>query len=119
PFVGPGSFQALFNKMINDGVTIISNSWAYCEDQTSLADVQGIDAIFQNAAMANVSIFNGAGDTGSTCLDGTANTVGVPADAPHATAVGGSSLTRGLGGTYGSETYWDGHAGVPPTGAGG
>ena len=45
PFTGAGSFQALFNRMIDDGVTIISNSWAYCEDQTTLADVESIDSI--------------------------------------------------------------------------
>ena len=44
PFSGANvSFQALFNAMINGGVNIISNSWSYCEDQTTLADVQSID----------------------------------------------------------------------------
>ncbi|HLK10841.1 MAG TPA: protease pro-enzyme activation domain-containing protein [Candidatus Binatia bacterium] len=119
PFSGPGSFQALFNAAISGGATVISNSWAYCEDQTSLADVQGIDAIFQNAAMSNVSIFNGAGDTGSTCLDGSPNTVAVPADAPHATAVGGSLVTAGQGNPYVHESWWDGSAATPPTGQGG
>ena len=46
-------------------LTIISNSWAYCEDQTTLADVQSIDSIFQSAAVSNISIFNGAGDSGA------------------------------------------------------
>src|SRR5262249_5604626 len=54
PFTGPGSFQAVLNQMINDGVSIISNSWAYCEDQTTAADVQSIDAILQHAAMSNI-----------------------------------------------------------------
>src|SRR5262249_15454207 len=48
PFTGAGnSFQPVLNKMINDGMTIISNSWSYCEDQTNQADVNSIDAIFQ------------------------------------------------------------------------
>jgi hypothetical protein len=120
PFSGAGSsFQALFNAAINGGATIISNSWAYCEDQTSLADVQGIDAIFQNAAMSNISIFNGAGDTGSTCLDGSPNTIAVPSDAPHATSVGGSSVRSGPGSPYASEAWWDGTGATPPTGQGG
>src|SRR5262249_8569369 len=88
-------------------------------DQTSLADVQGIDAIFQNAAMSNISIFNGAGDTGSTCLDGSPNTIAVPADAPHGTAVGGSTVRSGPGSPYASETSWDGSGATPPTGQGG
>ena len=38
------SFQAMFNAMLNDPAgppTVIANSWAYCEDQTTLADVSG------------------------------------------------------------------------------
>ena len=70
PFAGGASFEAMFNAMIENKVTVISNSWAYCEDQTTLADVQGIDTVFQNAAAAGISIFNGTGDNGSTCLDG-------------------------------------------------
>lgn len=106
PFTGAGSFQALFNRMIDDGVTVISNSWAYCEDQTTLADVQGIDAILAGAAAAGVSVFNASGDTGSTCLDGSPNTITVPAGAPHGTAVGGTSALAGPGGTYASATWW-------------
>ena len=120
PFTGSGaSFQSLFNAAISGGSTIISNSWAYCEDETTLADVQSIDLIFQNAAAGGISIFNGSGDSGSTCLDGAANTVSVPADSPNATAVGGSSLALGPGATYGSETWWDGTTDTPPTGQGG
>ncbi len=120
PFSGAGSsFQAVLNKMINDNVTIISNSWAYCEDQTTAANVDSIDTIFQNAAAAGISVFNGAGDTGSTCLDGSANTVAVPSDSPNATAVGGTSLIPGSAGTYQSETWWNGANAVPPTGTGG
>jgi hypothetical protein len=120
PFTGAHtSFQALFNAMINDGVDVISNSWAYCEDQTTLADVQSIDAILSSAAAAGISVFNGSGDTGSTCLDGAANTVAVPASSPSATAVGGTSLTTKPGPTYGTETWWNGVSGTPPTGQGG
>src|SRR5712691_3300454 len=120
PFAGAGtSFQALFNAMINGGVTVISNSWAYCEDQTTLADIQSIDSILQSAAAAGISVFNGSGDTGSTCLDGVANTVAVPADSPNATAVGGTSETLGPGFTYEGEAWWDGTKTTPPTGQGG
>ncbi|MGA6974416.1 MAG: Ig-like domain-containing protein, partial [Candidatus Binatus sp.] len=119
PFNGTGSFQALFNQMVDDKVTVISNSWAYCENQTTLADVQSIDSIFQSAEAAGITIFNGSGDNGSTCLDGAANTVSVPADSPNATAVGGSSLITGKGFTYQSETWWNGTSDTPPTGQGG
>ena len=119
PFNGRGSFQSVFNQMIDDNVTVISNSWAYCEDQTSSADVNSIDSIFKTAEAAGITIFNGSGDNGSTCLDGTANTVSVPADSPNATAVGGSSATSGPGNTYLSETWWNGTNDAPPTGQGG
>jgi subtilase family serine protease len=119
PFTGRGSFQAVFNAMIGDGDNIISNSWAYCEDQTTLADVQSLDTIFANAAAAGITVLNGSGDHGSTCLDGSPNTVHVPADSPHATAVGGTSPTFNLLGTYGGETWWDGTNNTPPTGQGG
>lgn len=113
------SFQTMFNAMINDGDTVISNSCSECEDQMTLADVQGIDTVLQSATAAGISVFNGAGDSGSTCLDGTPNTVGVPADSPNATAVGGSSPVLGPGLTYGSETWWNGLEHMPPTGQGG
>jgi len=113
------SFQAMFNAMVDDGVDIISNSWAYCEDQTSLADVQSIDAILQTAAAAGISVFNGSGDSGSTCLDGAANTIAVPSDSPHATAVGGSTLSVAPGDIWAGETWWNGSADTPQTGQGG
>jgi hypothetical protein len=120
PFTGPGaSFQELFNAMIDDGVNVISNSWAYCEDQTTQADVSSIDAILATAAASGISVFNGSGDSGSTCLDGSPNTVAVPADSPHATAVGGTSLKVGPGYTYQTETWWNGTSHTPPTGEGG
>jgi hypothetical protein len=120
PFAGRNvSFQGLFNRAINDGMDVISNSWTYCEDQTTLADVQSIDSILQNAAAAGISVFNASGDTGSTCLSGAPNTVGVPAGSPNATAVGGTSLLDAPGGAYAGETWWDGSASVPRTGQGG
>lgn len=119
PFSGNMSFQTLFSRMIDDGVTVISNSWAYCEDQTTLADVESIDAILATAAAAGISVFNASGDTGSTCLDGSANTAAVPASSPHATAVGGTSITTGDGFVYAGEHWWDGSASVPVTGQGG
>jgi hypothetical protein len=122
PFNGQAaSYTAIFNAMINDGVTVISNSWASCEDQVSLAEAQAIDSVLQAAAASGISVFNGAGDEGSTCLDGSANTVSVPADSPNATAVGGTSWPSGQGPgyTYLSETWWDGSSVTPPTGQGG
>jgi kumamolisin len=118
-FHGQGSFQTVFNAMINGGVNIISNSWAYCEDQTTLADVSSIETLLQTAAGSGITVLSGSGDSGSTCLDGNANTVAVPASAPHITSVGGTTSLPGIEGTYGSETWWDGSAHTPPSGQSG
>ncbi len=106
PFAGAGSFQSLFNRMISDGVTVISNSWGYCENQTTQADVQGLDSVLAGAAAAGITAFSSSGDTGSTCLNGSPNTILVPADSPHITAIGGTTVTIAPGGTYGGETWW-------------
>jgi len=120
PFTGAGtSFQALFSAMIDDGVDIISNSWAYCESDTSRADVESIESILQTAAAAGISVFSASGDLGSTCLNGRPDTVHVPSSAPSLTAVGGSRLEFGPGFTYGNESWWDGIGNVPPSGQGG
>jgi hypothetical protein len=113
------SFGTMFSAMIDDGDTVISNSWSECEDQMSLSEVQSIDSVLQSAAAGGISVFNGSGDSGTTCLDGSPNTIGVPADSPNATAVGGTSPAPGPGLTYGSETWWNGVAHTPPTGQGG
>jgi hypothetical protein len=105
------SWQAVFNAMLQGGVTVISNSWSSCENEHPLADVQSIDSVLQTAAAAGISVFNASGDTGSTCLNGSPNTAGVPASSPSATAVGGTSLTSGAGWVYGSETWWQGKGG--------
>jgi kumamolisin len=119
PFTGIGAgFQTMFNRMISDGMNIISNSWYYCENHTTLADVQSIDSILATAAASGITIFNATGDSGSTC-DGSPNTVAVPASSPNATAVGGTTLRVGPAGTYVGETWWDGSQNTPPSGQGG
>lgn len=120
PFSGAGSFQTLLNAAIGGDADVISNSWAYCENQTTLADVQSIESVVQSAAVAGISVLSASGDTGSTCLNGAANTIVVPAGAPTVTAVGGSSLTLSPGSLYGSETWWGaGSSSGQPSGQGG
>lgn len=119
PYNGAGSFQPVINQMINDNVSIIANTWSYCEDQTTAADADSIDSLFQTAATAGISVFNATGDSGSSCSDGSANMISVPADSPNATAVGGTSFIHGRGTQYGSETWWNGASAIPPSGQGG
>ena len=54
------------------------NSWSRCEDETPLSDAQAINSVLSQAAASGITVVNGTGDTGSTCADGSANTVGVP-----------------------------------------
>jgi hypothetical protein len=120
PFDGTtAGYVAMFNQMINDKVTVISNSWASCEDQVSQAEAQAIDTVLQSAAAAGVSVFNGTGDSGAACLDGANSVIAVPADSPNATAVGGSTLTLGTGYVYSGETWWNGSAAIPASGQAG
>jgi pro-kumamolisin-like protein/Big-like domain-containing protein/subtilase family protein len=105
------SWQTVFNAMLDHGLTVISNSWSSCENEFSLADVQSIDTILQTASASGISVFNASGDTGSTCLNGVPDTVGVPASSPNATAVGGTSLRSSPGYVYDSETWWQGKGG--------
>jgi hypothetical protein len=120
PFDGTtAGYVALFNQMINDKVTVISNSWASCEDQVSQAEAQAIDTVLQTAAASGISVFNGTGDSGPVCLDGAKSVIAVPADSPNATAVGGSTLTLGTGYVYSGETWWNGSAATPASGQAG
>ncbi len=57
------SFQAMFSAMVDGGVDIISNSWAYCEDQTSLADVQSYRFDPANRSRGPASAFSAAAAT--------------------------------------------------------
>jgi hypothetical protein len=107
-------FQAILNKMINDGVNVISNSFTYCEDQTPPADPQSVDQVLANAAAAGISAFSASGDHGSACSDGTANTIAVPTDSPNVTAVGATSLIVGPGSQYDGEAWLDESTATPP-----
>ncbi|MGI8549987.1 MAG: protease pro-enzyme activation domain-containing protein, partial [Dehalococcoidia bacterium] len=109
---GITSFQSLFNAMIGDGDTVISNSWAYCENVTTVADAQSIDSIPAGAAASGISVFTASGDTGSACRDGSANgapgVVDVPADSPHGTATGGTKLQVDPStSAYQREAWWN------------
>src|SRR5262249_54927078 len=102
-------FQAMFNRMLGDGVTAISNSWGSCEPENTLAAVRGIDLVLQAASAAGVASFHASGDTGSPCQAASVypNATDGPADAPTGSAVGGTTLQVGTGNAYQSESYWN------------
>lgn len=103
--------------MINDHDTVISNSWLYCEDQTNAADVESIDSILAQATGSGISVINASGDTGNAC--DSEGSIAVPADSPHATAVGGASVKLAPGAVLDSLTWWDSSGSTPPGGSGG
>ncbi len=55
------SFETLLNAMINDGDTVISNSWSQCEDQTTPSEAAAIDSVLATAAAGGIAVFNGYG----------------------------------------------------------
>jgi subtilase family serine protease len=71
-------------------------SWDQCEYEISNSDADSMDALLVGLQINGVSFFVASGDFGSTCKagDGTLypNRVSYPSDAPHAVAVGGTSM---------------------------
>jgi subtilase family serine protease len=91
---------------------VISLSYGGCaieENTAAPAFTSVIDAALAMAALAGVSSFVAAGDSGSTTcgtsVSGT--TLSYPAVSPFVTAVGGSRLALGTGNTRVSETVWN------------
>lgn len=93
---------------------VLSMSWDLCEYEVSNSDADSMDTLLAALQLHGISFFNSSGDSGSTCTggDGTLypNRVGYPADAPHAVAVGGTSML-GSGGSYPGETWWQNSGG--------
>ncbi len=96
---------SIFNQMAADNTARqLSCSWGWGDDESSL------DPIFKEMSAQGQSVFVATGDQGSS----TAADVIWPSDDPYVTAVGGTDLaTNGPGGTWKSETGWNGSAGMP------
>jgi subtilase family serine protease len=95
---------------------IISQSWGATEN--TLFDAAGrrviadFERFYLRAALENVTVLSGTGDTGTAGLDVNYEfypfpTVGFPASSPLVTAVGGTSLYADTDGNYQSETVWN------------
>ena len=104
------SFTTVLNAMINDKDTIISSSVKFCEWQTNSATVTGIDSVLQSAVGSGTGVYTSTGDAGASCPNSPPQQTGTqaPADSPHVTAVGGTTLLVGSGNAYQSEAYWNG-----------
>ena len=83
------------------GVSVVSMSWDVSEYRIET----GTDSTFTTAANHSVTFVAAAGDYGSPPE--------YPATSPNVLSVGGTTLTLGAGGGYGSEVAWsDGGGGV-------
>jgi subtilase family serine protease len=103
-YVG-NSDVSIFNQMAVDNTSKqLSCSWGWSDDESSL------DPIFKEMGAQGQTVFVATGDNGSS----TPGDVVWPADDPFITAVGGTDLTtNGPGGSWKSETGWNGSAGMP------
>lgn len=88
---------------------ILSTSWSECEGDVSRSDAISIDSIISDFQFWGITVFAATGDTGGTCTDGNGpypGSIAFPADAPHAVAVGGTSLNVNASNGYISESWW-------------
>ena len=77
------SFVQMFQAMIADGDTVISTRGRSARTRPRSPRRRRSTPCWRARRRTGISVFNGAGDTGSTCLDGSPDTVGVPADSPQ------------------------------------
>src|SRR6266542_1684161 len=107
---------------VPDVISVSFGGCAIAENQGLPAYTATINAVLAMTALAGVSSFVAAGDSGSTTC-GTSvpgTTLSYPAVSPFVTAVGGTRLTLGAGDTRVAETVWnDSVFGVSGAGGGG
>jgi kumamolisin len=110
--------NAAFNRMISDGVNVISTSWGQCEQLTQFFDpneLGTLHGIFQSAAAAGINVYAATGDAGAyDCRDMQSPNqfndnlaVDSPASDPNVIGVGGTTLfNAGDNVSYASEVAW-------------
>jgi hypothetical protein len=110
------TINAAINQMnaLTGGVGgILSSSWgSTCELAITKSEAKSTDTALQTAALTGITLFVDSADGAAICAGGVPSdesTIGVhyPSDAPHAVAVGGTTLSYGPDSTYGGETWWD------------
>lgn len=105
------NFYTLINAAIDNvgfGGTL-TDSYLLCENEVTAADANSMDSLLQSAAASGITMFVAAGDFGGSCFSGSAfysNTISYPSDAPHAVAVGGTTLNVNSDNSCKSESWW-------------
>jgi kumamolisin len=113
----------VLNAVISAGVNIISISWGTCEDMHQPDHLKAIDAVLMEADAQGISVFAATGDEGDACKDSDGDrhpqVALVPANSPHVTAVGGTTLDVRSDGSlhneYVSERWWNSRGGFGVT----
>jgi kumamolisin len=111
-YIGPNSTTGVndtYNKIVTDNTAkVTSISWGECESSSGNTELAALDNIFVQGAAQGQAFFAASGDSGAyDCNDGSSTlAVDSPAGDPHVVGVGGTNLSVGSGGTYGSESAW-------------
>jgi uncharacterized repeat protein (TIGR01451 family) len=93
----PSPWVDLLSRMANDNVAKqLSCSWGGGPPDPAA------EQIFQQMALQGQTFFNASGDG-----DAFTGAISFPADSPHITEVGGTTLTTGSSASYTSETVWN------------
>jgi subtilase family serine protease len=100
------SFHQMVNAMVNDHVTVISNSWSECESALAPKELDGLESVFAGGAASGISAFNATGDNAAICVNSNKKEVTAPADVLSAMGVGATSLLVGAANSYGVESWW-------------
>ena len=111
-YEGPNSNAGVvdtYNRIAADNLAkSISTSWGLADYSNSSSTRNSENQAFQQMAVQGQSIFAAAGDSGADD-NGSSLSVDDPASQPFMTGVGGTSMTtNGAGGTWKSETTWNG-----------
>jgi kumamolisin len=114
---GGGALLDAFSRAIDDPagppdvMTLSYGGCAIAERQEAPAFVAAVEGVLAMAALAGVSTFVAAGDSGSTTCPSGAGVAGTslsyPAVSTFATAVGGTRLALGQGNARAAETVWN------------
>ena len=110
-------FYTLINFAIDNvgfGGTL-TDSYYLCEAEIAQSDALSLDSLLQGAAASGITMFAAAGDYGTSCIQGKSvfpNSIAYPSDAPHAVAVGGTTLHVESDNSYDFESWWNAGGGA-------
>ena len=101
-------FISALNYVINHKLAnTVSNSWELDAEFTAGApEAVAFNTVLKRAAASGISIQFSSGDGGDNGLGSPIGDVGIPADAPYATAVGGTSVLNNPNGGADIVTGW-------------